>query len=340
MCCRRWATGSGCCRSRAGQRCVRATTRRCWQVAPNKHGRVAVVGLAREVDARPRACRHGARLCICTTMRACSASPRNCARAPRRREPYPARGRATPVRPRATRRAPRCGPPGVRGSRESGQKARRWAVSAGKVVRERAAEQFEERLRWLGASADEIRVMGIVRRRLMSRMQLLNEVRNSEERSLPDTPKTSDGDTRRFVSPKQQASHGPTTDDWIFYRINVVDVFVEKAQVHLEERSARYRVWGIILTMLAVAVVVLAVGTATWRWVTHTMLMGTVMFSWEYIFITTIVAFTFFGLAIYLAVVRSGGRVEAAARLRRRSPLWCRTAGRGRQPPGRRRRCG
>jgi len=68
----------------------------------HEHGRVAVVGLPRDVDARPRACGHGARLCIHPAGRYRSAS---------RRDHYPlptmlaqvAHRRATPASPRDTR---------------------------------------------------------------------------------------------------------------------------------------------------------------------------------------------------------------------------------------------
>ena len=72
----------------------------------HEHGRVAVVGLPRDVDARARACGHAALRCIRPAARGRSARRRDCCRTRAAHYGALARGRAGVASPRDTATGP------------------------------------------------------------------------------------------------------------------------------------------------------------------------------------------------------------------------------------------
>lgn len=91
------------------------------------------------------------------------------------------------------------------------------------------------------------------------------------------------------------------------YRLAVSNVFVEKAQYHLEERAKSYRVWGVLLYGSALSLFAVGAVIAICKFVNHERLAGAGIPTREQILQVFLLASTAYGFLVLTGVACARG---------------------------------
>ena len=118
----------------------------------------------------------------------------------------------------------------------------------------------------------ELNEVEVITRRLQNRRQLMEEASNiglSEGAGVILQTRASEAgienDKKSFNAGPSDRPTAKDICDAVNYRLAITDLFVEKAQYHLESRAKRYRNLGFVMYALAVSIFAAGAALAVWR---------------------------------------------------------------------------